>query len=62
MKDTIAACSNHDNLLSAKAKTVTKGKKKKEVIMDIKDFLAKRDTKNREIIYKFQKKSIGWKR
>jgi len=37
------------------AKAKTKNKKKKEVIDDIKDFLAERNVKNTEIINKFQK-------
>lgn len=37
------------------AKAKTKDKKKKEVIDNIKDFLAKRNVKNRDIINKFQK-------
>jgi hypothetical protein len=37
------------------AKAKTKNKKKKEVIDNIKDFLAKRNVKNTEIIEKFQK-------
>ncbi|MBS1257247.1 MAG: PqqA peptide cyclase [Candidatus Scalindua arabica] len=37
------------------AKAKTKNKKKKEVIDDIKDFLAERNVKNTEIIKKFQK-------
>ena len=37
------------------AKEKTKNEKKKEVIDDIKDFLAKRNVKNAEIINKFQK-------
>ncbi len=37
------------------AKAKTKNKKKKEVIEDIKDFLAERNVKNTEIIEKFQK-------
>ncbi len=37
------------------AKANTKNEKKKEVIDDIKDFLAKRNVKNTEIINKFQK-------
>jgi len=37
------------------AKEKTKNTKKKEVIDDIKDFLAKRDGKNTEIINKFRK-------
>ena len=37
------------------AKAKTRNKKKKEVIDNIKDFLAKRNVKNRDIINKFQK-------
>ncbi len=37
------------------AKSKTKNTKKREVIDDIKDFLAKREGKNTEIINKFRK-------
>jgi hypothetical protein len=37
------------------AKSKTKNSKKREVIDDIKDFLAKRDGKNTDIINKFRK-------